>query len=134
MDGKITLISPPDIFENSNLSILLMHLSSEDQDNISAWLYKNNIKKNINFYVYDDQDSIEWILYASAICKYSFIDLNHQNTYTQTLASYLLGKHNFYYKINDNEIASIYNFINNKRIIHIENFLEDIFNSDIETN
>ena len=129
MNGKITLISPPDIFENSNLSILLIHPDEEDQDKISTWLYKNNISNNINFYVYDNQPNVDWLLYASSVCHYRFINLDYLNFYTQALSGFLLGKPNFYYKTNDNELANVFNYINNKRIINIENFLEDIFNS-----
>ena len=50
MDGKITLVTPPDIFENGNLSILLVNLSEEDQDTVGKWLSKSDIKENLNIY------------------------------------------------------------------------------------
>jgi hypothetical protein len=38
MSGKITLITPPDIYENGNHSTLFIHPSDEEQDIISQWL------------------------------------------------------------------------------------------------
>jgi hypothetical protein len=52
MQGKITLITPPDIFENSNESILFMHLTDDEQDRVSKWLGKTTLKDNINIYLY----------------------------------------------------------------------------------
>ena len=50
MNGKITLITPPDIFENGNKSILLVNLSDADQDAVSKWLSESTFEQNLNIY------------------------------------------------------------------------------------
>ena len=45
MEGKITLITPPDVFENESYSILFIHLSEEDQESVSRWLSTTDIKE-----------------------------------------------------------------------------------------
>lgn len=126
MKEKIVLITPPDIFENSNLSVLFVHLNEQDQDIVSKWLAETEHKENMNFYVYDGQDNIDWFFYAANRCEYKYIDLDYANSITQNLASYMLGKNNFYYKTSNDNLAALFSFINNNRISKIETFLERI--------
>ena len=51
MEGKLTLITPPDIFENESYSILFVHLSDEDQEKVSQWFANSKIKDNLNIYI-----------------------------------------------------------------------------------
>lgn len=127
MQGKVTVISPPDIFENSNLSILFLHLSDEDQDTVSKWLSTHEYDGDVNLYVYTNESNPEWILYASSVCQHKYIDLNSVNAYTQALSGYLLGTKGYHYKIDDQELAAVYGCINTKRIGKIEDFLEGVF-------
>jgi hypothetical protein len=60
MEGKITLITPPDIFENESYSILFIHLSESDQELVSRWLSNSNIKEHINIYFYSG-DFMLWL-------------------------------------------------------------------------
>lgn len=126
MDGKITLITPPDIFENSNKSIIFFHLSEDDQDTVSTWLNESKIEEDINLYVYNGEDNLPWLFYAMAQCDFKYVDLNGQNLITQALSGYMLGKPNFYYKTNNEELAAVYSHINNNRVSNIEVFLERI--------
>lgn len=126
MNEKIILITPPDIFENFNLSILFVHLNEQDQDIVSKWLSNSNYDQDINFYVYDGQPNVDWFLYAASRCEYKYIDFDNSNFITQSLGSYMLGKNNFYYKTSDENLASLYININNNRINKIETFLERI--------
>ena len=125
MDGKITLITPPDFFENSNVSILFLHISTEEQDAISVWLSKSNITKDLNLYVYTNETNISWLFYALSRCEYKYINFDHMNSITQSLGSYMLAKNNVFYSTKDESLASVYSFINNNRIKKIEQFLED---------
>ena len=50
MSTKITLITPPDFYETGNLSILLAHLTDEEQTAVSDWLGKHDLNENINLY------------------------------------------------------------------------------------
>ena len=62
MQGKITLITPPDIFENINKSIFFIHMSDEEQDFVSKWLATHDILEDLNFYVYSSEANIVWFL------------------------------------------------------------------------
>lgn len=131
MNGKITLITPPDFFENENKSILFMHLSGDDQQSISEWLAKSDINENINFYFYDHEIDLPWLFHAVARSEYVFIDLDNLNYATTTLSGYLLGKKHVHFKTNDNSTSAICHFINQNRITNIEKFLERVFNGKI---
>jgi hypothetical protein len=124
MDGRITLITPPDIFENSNTSVLFVNLSEPDQDIVSRWLSANTITENLNFYVYSGEVSVPWFLHALSRCEHKYIDLNNSNYVINALSSYMLSKSGVYYKVDDENISSIYSHINTNKITRIETFLE----------
>ena len=126
MNGKITLITPPDIYENENPSILLINLSEQQQDDVSLWFSKNDVNKNVNLYLYEGQPDMPWLLHAVARCEYRYINLNNLNNITQAVSGYLLGKGNFYYTIDDKNIAAVYTHINHNKIDRVETFLERI--------
>jgi hypothetical protein len=128
MSGKITLITPPDIYENDDTGILFIHLADQDQDQVSTWLSKINLSKDVNFYVYNGENDIPWLLWAMGYCKFKFIDLDHVNNITRSLSGYILGRQGFYYKTQDENLASIYSYISNRRVLAVEQFLEHIFN------
>lgn len=128
MDGKITLITPPDFFENDSLSILLAYMTDEDQDFLSEWL-KNNIgNKNLNIYFYNVEANIDWLLYATARCEFKFIDIDNCGENTKKILGYILGKTNVFYKTNDVNASLIYSHINQNKITNIEKFIEKVFN------
>lgn len=124
MPGKITLITPPDIFENDNLSLLFVHLSDEDQDVVSKWLADRGFGDNLNLYVYSNEPNATWFLYALNRCEYKYIDTSGMNILTQALGGYALSKNDVYYKTDDENLAAIYSHINQNRITKIEKFLE----------
>jgi hypothetical protein len=126
MPGKLTLITPPDFFETGNTSVLFANLSDADQDAVSKWLAEAQLEQDVNFYVYSGEPSLPWFFYAMARCEYKYIDLNGNNSVTQALSGYLLGKSNVYYKTDDANLAAIYSHINSNRIDRIETFMESI--------
>ena len=128
MDGKITLITPPDVFENDSHSVLFMHLSTEDQEKVSEWLSKSTIKEHINVYFYDQEIALPWLFHAMGRCDYKYIDLNDANQVTSALSGYILGKKNTFYKIDDESLSAVYHYLNQDRITNIESFLEKAFN------
>jgi hypothetical protein len=128
MDGKITLITPPDIFENDSYSVLFMHLSESDQQLVSEWLAESNIKEHINVYFYDHEIDLPWLFHALARCDYKYIDINELNTVTRSLSGYIVGKKNTFYKVDDESLSAVYHYINQDRITNIETFLEKAFN------
>ena len=131
MDNRITLITPPDFFENESYSIMFVHLSDEDQTQVSKWLADANLTEHINIYFYDHDINLEWFFYALARCEYTYIDLNSLNTATSTLSGYILGKKNVYYKTDNENTSAVCHFINQNRITKVESFLERAFNDKI---
>lgn len=126
MKSKITLITPPDIFENSNPSILFCHLTDEEQDAVSKWLSKSDISNNINLYVYTDEATPVWFLYALNRSEYKYININGVNLLTQALGGYVLSRNNVYYRTDDTNLAAVYSHINSNRVNTVEEFLESI--------
>jgi hypothetical protein len=124
MQGKITLITPPDIFENSNPSLLFINLSDQDQDIVSKWLAEFNLKQDLNFYVFSGEADVKWLFWAIGVCEYKYIDLDRGNEITRALDGYMLGKRNFYYKTANTNLAAIYSHITTNRVRSIEDFLE----------
>lgn len=128
MDGKITLITPPDIFENDSYSVLFMHLTEEDQAAVSEWLANSEIKEHINVYFYDHEIDLPWLFHALGRCDYKYIDLNELNDVTRALSGYIVGKKNTFYKVSDENMSAVYHYINQDRITNITTFLEKAFN------
>ncbi len=126
MDGKLTLITPPDFYENLNTSILFMHLTEEEQCAVSSWFKDFDSSENLNLYVYNGELNIPWILYAFNRCDYTYLNLDNQNSTTQTLSGYYLANSNVWYKTEHTELSDIYNHINGNRVDSIEHFLERI--------
>ena len=127
MESKITLITPPDFFENENVSVLFVNLSDQDQDSISQWLYNAQLKQDINLYVYSGEPEVAWFFYAMARCEYKYINIDGNNSVTQALSGYMLGKSKVFYKTDDATLAEVYSHINSNRIDRVETFLENIF-------
>jgi hypothetical protein len=124
MNGKITLITPPDIFENGNLSILLVNVGDKDQDAITKWLSESTFEKDVNIYFYAGEPNVPWFFHAIGCCEYKYIDLDGDNYVTKALSGYVLGKCGFSYKTVDENLASVYSYINNNRVLRVEEFLE----------
>lgn len=127
MKGKLTLITPPDIFENDNISILFINLTEENQDAVSKWLATSNITDNINLYVFNGESNVSWFLYALSRCEYKYIELDNIDLVAHSMSGYVLGKSNVFYQTKNENLSAIYSHINQNRILHIDNFLETIF-------
>jgi hypothetical protein len=133
MSGKITLITPPDFFENQTHSLLFMHISDQDQEIVSQWLSSKNIKDPLNFYVCGNDADVRWILWASGHCRYKYIDLDNMDGVSKALVSYILSKPDVYYKTTDSNLSAIYSYINANRVSHIESFLERSLSDQIDS-
>ena len=131
MNNKITLITPPDFFENESFSILFIHLGDDDQTIVSEWLAKANLTEHVNIYFYDHEIDVPWFLHALSRCEYKYIDLNGLNYATLALSGHILGKKNTYYKTDDENESAVYHYINQNRITNIQSFLKRTFNDKI---
>lgn len=128
MQGKITLITPPDFFENELTSLLFIHLSEEDQSKVSNWFANSSIKENVNIYFFDREIDVPWLLHALNRCEYKYINLDNLNLVTSTLCGHILAKKNLFYKTDDKNKSAICHYLNQNRITNIEIFLERVFN------
>jgi hypothetical protein len=126
MKSKITLITPPDIYENANKSILLCHMTDEEQDSVSKWLRHADLPYDLNLYTYTNEANAVWFLYALNRCEYKYINIDNVNLITSALAGYVLSRNNVYFKTTDTNLAAIYSHINTNRIDSIDEFLERI--------
>ena len=124
MSGRITLITPPDIYENNNTSVLFVHISDADQEIVSKWLAQANLDNNFNFYIYNGEPEVPWFFWAVGCCQYKYIDLDGVNEISNLLSGYVLSKPNFFYKTENENAAAVVGHINNNRISSIEKFLE----------
>jgi hypothetical protein len=120
----ITLITPPDIFENENCSILLMNITDQEQEDISLWFSNNNIDKPINLYYYVGEPNIGWLLHAIAISKGVYLNCNNDSDVTKWITSYVLGKPNVWYNAKDENFVALMSYINQKNIKNVKDFLE----------
>lgn len=120
----ITLISPPDIFENENYSILLMNISDQEQEASSLWLGQNLKDQNVNLYYYQGESNIDWLLYAISVSNGVYLNCNNTSEITKWITSYVLGKSNVWYKSTDANLIALMSYINQKNVNDITEFLE----------
>jgi hypothetical protein len=124
MTIKITLITPPDIYENDNRGILLLNLPETAQTEATAWFANFQSDEDINIYFYNGETEVPWILHAMAVSQYKYIDIDETSGVSSWLAGYILGKPNTYYTAKDLNVASIYSHINSNKVADVVEFLE----------
>lgn len=126
MKNKITLITPPDIFQNDQESILLVDITEKDQDLVSIWLGKTD--KDLNIYFYQGETNVEWLLHALSCSNSAFVNLNNMSPVTSHLAGFLLSKPKVYYTTDDKNISNLFSYINHNHVTDVVDFLERTFN------
>lgn len=126
MTAKITLITPPDLFENSNIAILLMNPSEQDQDIASSWLSENLIDCNVNLYYYQGEPELPWLLHALGVSKNVYFNLDNLPDVSTVMLSYVLSKTHVYYKTTNPNLQAIVEYINNQSVDSIETFFERV--------
>lgn len=120
----ITLITPPDIFENENQSLVLMNITDEEQEQTSLWLSQHKIDKPLNLYYYQGETDIPWLLHAVAVSKGIYLNCENNSDVTKWITSYILGKPNVYYRALDPNFKALMGYINQKQVNNIKEFLE----------
>lgn len=130
MQGKITLITPPDFYENGNTSILLINITEEEQDNISRWLADKKIFHDINIYLYSGEPNISWLLYAANRCEYKYMNLDNVNDITQWISGYIMSKSDVFYTTKNSNVVAVMSHINSNHIATVDAFLEVAINDE----
>jgi hypothetical protein len=124
MTIKITLITPPDIYQNSNDGLFLVNLSEAEQTAATKWLGEFKTEKDINIYFYQGETDVPWFLHSMAVTSYKYIELDKTIDLGFMLASYLLCKPNTYYASRDPNLLAVYNHINQNRVTGVVEFFE----------
>lgn len=124
MSLAITLITPPDIFENDNPSIFLMNLTEEQQDKATAWLAASPKDIELNIYFIQNEMHPVWFFHAMANASHKYINLDNTSPMTDLIAGYVLGKTGTFYSTKDKNKHAVYSHINLNRVDGVEDFLE----------
>jgi|CryBogDrversion2_4_1035264.scaffolds.fasta_scaffold56622_1 hypothetical protein len=124
MTIKITLITPPDIYQNSNDGIFLINLSEAEQLEATRWLGAFETEQDVNIYFYQGETDTPWFLHSLASSKYKYIELHSRMDIGFLMASYLLSKPNTFYSSTDPNLLSMYNYINQNQVSGIVDFFE----------
>lgn len=128
MTNKITLVTPPDFYENSNFSILFIGMTDKDQDDASTWLGKNETYPDCNFYYFQGENNMEWLLYALHRSDAIFLNFNVDRAIINVMGSYILSRPNVHYTTADDNIKALMSYINNQYTPDVTTFLEKVFN------
>jgi hypothetical protein len=128
LSNRLTLITPPDIYENSNFSVLFLGLTDKQQDDASLWLGQNKNYPDTNLYYYQGEPNITWLLYALNRSDVKFLNFDSEHAIINTMGSYILGRPNVYYTTQDENLKELMSHINNQYVPDVATFLERIFN------
>lgn len=127
MSNKITLITPPDFYENENFSILFLGLTEDQQEEVSQWLGKQESLPETNIYFYQGEPNAPWLLYALNRANVKFLNYDTEYAIINLLGSYALSKPQTYYTTDNLNLKELMCHINNKFVPDITTFLEKVF-------
>lgn len=124
MSLTITLITPPDIFENDSPSLFLINLSESEQDEATKWMAACKRELDINIYFIQKEPNVVWFFHAMASSSHKYINLDNAAPMIDMLAGYVLGKTNTFYSTADKNKQAVYGHINQNRVSEVKEFLE----------
>ena len=130
MKNKVTLITPPDIFENSNKSVMVVDLTTQEQDDLSIWLGQFAGDFDINIYFYKGEPDISWLFHAINRSEFVYLNIDNHSDISHLLTSYILSKPNVWYNTNDNNLKSLYAHINQRQVSSVSEFFEKALNEN----
>ncbi len=131
MTPKITLITPPDFFQNDSQSVIFIDLIEEEQDAVTKWLLSaGNI--NLNIYYYQGELDLPWLLHSYTASDYRYINVANISPAAGILCSYLLSKPNSYYSAHDELVTTALGHINHNRVKDAVDFLERIIDGKVQ--
>lgn len=127
MKNKITLITPPDFFENESPGILLIDINSSYQEQMTEFLTNSTYEKDLNIYFYMGENDPKWLLYALSKSKITYVDIDNLTQASKELQSYILGKATVFYSTHNPDLAQTLELINKNRVPDLSYFLENQF-------
>lgn len=126
MSLTITLITPPDIFENDSLGIFLINLTEAEQDEATKWFAESTLELDLNIYFSQSEPYPVWFLHSMGATRYKYINLDNTSGMVELLASYVIGKPSTYYSTADKNKQSVLEHINVNRVAGVREFLERV--------
>jgi hypothetical protein len=130
MSLTITLITPPDIFENDSSGIFLINLTEEEQDQATKWLADAKLDIDLNIYFYQNDPNVVWFLHAMASSSHKYINLDNTHGLSSMLSSYVLGKSSVYYSSDDSNKIAVFSHINQNRVNNVKDFFERVLSEN----
>lgn len=126
MSLSITLITPPDIFQNDNPGIFLINLTEQQQDEATQCLAEIDRELDVNIYFIQNEQNMIWFLHAMASSSHKYINLDNTSEMTELLSGYLLGKPSVFYSTDNKNKVAVFSHINQNRIASVKDFLERV--------
>jgi hypothetical protein len=126
MTGKITLISPPDVFVNKSASIILVNITPGEQESVSNWFSEHPLGRELNIYFYNNEQNISWLVTAYNVAQYRYINIDNAADQSGVLTSYLLSLENSYYSTSSNDTFEIFKLLNTSKVDSVIGFLDKV--------
>jgi len=124
---ELNLITPPSKLFNETYSFLMVAPSDALKENINSVLKET--EQNLNLYLWEDGDSIEWLIEVANSVNSILLDID--NFDHKWLIGYFLMKEATYYLTSSQD--SLYNVINTKRVYDAQQFKEGENNFEKKT-
>jgi len=132
MTGKITLISPPDVFVNKSASIILVNITPGEQESVSNWFSEHPLGRELNIYFYNNEQNISWLVTAYNVAQYRYINIDNTADQSGVLTSYLLSLENSYYSTSGNDTFEIFKLLNTSKVDSVIGFLDKVVTNEHE--
>lgn len=130
MTGKITLISPPDVYVNKSFSIILINTTDEEESKITDWFASHDLEKELSIYFYNNTNNLQWLVTAFAVAQHRYINLNStfgsKSDNSKFLVSHFLSSDNCYYTLDDENLFEIFRLLNTSKVDSIIDFLDRV--------
>jgi hypothetical protein len=126
MSGKITLISPPDVYVNRGFSLILVNTTEEEQEKISDWFSNNNLSHEVTIYFYNNEHNLQWLMTAFNVAHVRYINVDNTQDQSNVLMSYLLSSENCYYTTTNENAFEVFRLLNNSKLENVVEFLEKV--------
>jgi len=126
MTGKITIVSPPDIYINRTSSIILVNTTEAEQEQVSEWFNQNQLAQELSIYFYNNERDLPWLVMSFAVAQYRYINLDNTQDQSGLLAGHFLSSDNCYYTLSDANLYEVYRLVNTSRLESITEFLDKV--------
>lgn len=126
--AKISLISPPDKLHNNNLAINVINATQEEKENLSHYLTKQELEKDLNIFVYSNESNPTWLLDVVNGKNSTYINLDNTVDISVNYTSYMLSLSNVYYSSTNKNTLEAYSLINQNAVEDVLDFMEKVFN------